>query len=355
MSDSSSSQSKTEQPTPKKLRDLRLKGDIPVSQDLVSALSMLVVSVTLAMAGKSFIQNMTGLINQALNMDWRAMRDPDAILHATKIMFVEGIAFSLPLIALLIFTSIAIGLLQSRGLLVITRVMPDLKRLNPIAGLQRIFSLRTIFELFKLLSKAILLGLIVFLLTRQILGILFNARFLPIAGVLLLAGRVIGQLFWMALAAFILFAIADFSFQRWDFIRKNRMTKDEVKREYKEMEGDPHLRAKRKQLQQELSMQTMLDNVRKANVVVVNPTHIAVALYYQQDETAIPVVLAKGEGFIAEEIRRIAQEEGIPILRDILLARQLQAQVPVNHYIPDDLIEPVAAVLRWVRDIKSEV
>ncbi|SDY72988.1 type III secretion protein U [Collimonas sp. OK242] len=354
MSDSSSSQSKTEQPTPKKLHDLRRKGDIPVSQDLVSALSMLVVSVALAMTGKSFIQNMMGLINQALNMDWRSMKDPDAVLHATKNMFVEGIGFSLPLIALLIFTSIAIGLLQSRGLLVITRVMPDLKRLNPITGMQRIFSLRTVFELFKLLSKSILLGLIVFLLTRQILGILFDARFLPIAGVLFLAEKVIGQLFWMSLAAFIVFAIADFSFQRWDFTRKNRMTKDEVKREYKEMEGDPHLRAKRRQLQQELSMQTMLDNVRKANVVVVNPTHIAVALYYNQDETAIPVVLAKGEGFIAEEIRRVAQEEGIPILRDIQLARQLQAKVPVNHYIPDDLIEPVAAVLRWVRDIKPD-
>jgi type III secretion protein U len=229
-----------------------------------------------------------------------------------------------------------------------------MKRLDPVAGVKRIFAWRTAFELLKLLLKAALLGLIVFLLTRQTIGFLLNARFLALGDVFGLSQSIVGRLVWMASGAFMLFALADFSFQRWDFLRKHRMSKDEVKREYKEMEGDPRLRAKRKQLQQDLSMQNMIENVRKANVVVVNPTHIAVALYYNEGETDIPVVLAKGEGFIAEEIRRVAQEEGIPILRDIQLARQLQAQAPVNSYIPEDLIEPVAAVLRWVRDIRQE-
>jgi type III secretion protein U len=131
------------------------------------------------------------------------------------------------------------------------------------------------------------------------------------------------------------------------------MSIEEVRREHKETEGDPHIRVRRRQLHREAGEAGMLTGVRKASVVVVNPTHIAVALYYQAGETDLPVVVAKGEGELARAIRRIAEEEGIPIVHDVDLARRLRADAPVDQYIPEELIEPVAAVLRWARDLKQ--
>lgn len=149
-----------------------------------------------------------------------------------------------------------------------------------------------------------------------------------------------------------LLALFDVWFQRWNYLRHNRMSKDEVRREHKETEGDPHMRAKRRQLQHESSMQHMMDNVRKANVVIAHSTDIAVALYYNKDETKLPVVLAKGEGSIARSIRDIADEQRIPILRDAILARQLQEEAHINQYVPDNLLEPIASAMRWVRDLR---
>jgi type III secretion protein U len=120
------------------------------------------------------------------------------------------------------------------------------------------------------------------------------------------------------------------------------------------MEGDPHIKSKRRQLHQEMSTQSMLQNVRKATVVVANPTHRAVALFYDKEKTKLPVTVAKGENILAERIQQIAREEGIPIMRDIFLARELYEKGQLDGYIPADLIEPVAEVLRWVYRLKGE-
>ncbi len=354
MSDNSGSQSKTEQPTPKKLRDLRRKGEIPVSVDFGAVLSLLVMVLALVVTGNHLVRQLMEGLDHVMLTDWRLLVSHEAVAHTSRILLLAGLRGVLPLLGLLILSSFAIGWIQAGGLFAVARVQPDLKRIDPVAGVKRMFALRTLFDLAKLLFKSLCLALIVYLLARQIVGVLFNVRFLPVNGVLLLVERFVGQLMSMSLAVFVPLAIADLAYRRWSFRRDNRMTKDEVVREFKEMEGDPHLRAKRKQLQNELGMQQMLENVRKADVVIVNPTHIAVALYYRPDETDIPVVLAKGTGYVAEEIRRVAGEAGVPILRDVQLARQLESQVPVNQYIPEDLIEPVAAVLRWVRDMKRD-
>ena len=353
MSGQSSSQSKTELPTHKKMRDLRLKGEVPVSHDIVSVISILVVALAVSAGGYYFIQALLKLIDQVFKFDWRRLEN-EYLSEIAKSFFMELIYFSLPLVVLVIVVATLVGIIQHRGLFVTHRVLPDVKRIDPVSGLKRIFALRTLVDLLKLIIKLGLLVIVVYFLVKDFIGILLYSRYLNTQGVLLLAGKAVAQLAWLSILGFLFLAILDLYFQRWDFIRNNKMTKDEVRREHKEMDGDPHLRHKRKQLHQELTMQDMINNVRKANVVVVNPTHIAVALYYQPNETDIPVVLAKGEGFIAEEIRRVAEEEGIPILRDIQLARQLQAQAPVNQYIPEHLLEPVAAVLRWVNEIKNE-
>ncbi len=152
---------------------------------------------------------------------------------------------------------------------------------------------------------------------------------------------------------FCVIAAADWCFQKWQFNKQHMMSKEEVKREFKESEGDPLIKGKRKQLHQEMIAQNQIANVRKAKVLVTNPTHFAVALDYEKDRTPLPVILAKGQGVLAQRMIETAREEGIPIMRNVPLARSLYEQGTENAYIPQDLIGPVAEVLRWVQSLRQ--
>ena len=154
-------------------------------------------------------------------------------------------------------------------------------------------------------------------------------------------------------AAFIVIAVADYAFQKRQYLKKLMMTKEEVKREYKESEGDPMIKSKRRQLHRELMTNNMLQNVRRASVVVTNPTRIAVALIYDGEETPLPLIAAKGENLLARRIIEIAREEGIPVMENVPLARALHQNGEIDRYIPSDLIEPVAEVLRWVQSLQA--
>ena len=347
-----SSQSKTEKPTTKKLRDLRKKGQISTSKDLTSSVSTTVVVIGSMFFLPDAFKKLSAMMNKLFDFYTLDIGSSQAIVKTEQALFLDACFVFMPLIIIAIAASALTGGLQAGGLLAFDQVAPKLSHINPAEGIKKIFCVRNLVEFLKLLTKALILALIVYLLIRQMLPMLINARFLSVANLFQLAKIVISTLLWAAILVFLVVALFDVWFQRWDFIRKNKMSKEEVRKELKETEGDPHIKSKRRQLQRELSMHQMLENVRKAKVVVINPTHIAVALYYEQDETDLPVVLAKGEGFVAQAIRDIAQEERIPILQDIKLARQLQAKVPIEQYIPEELIEPVAAVMRWVNDLR---
>jgi type III secretion protein U len=153
--------------------------------------------------------------------------------------------------------------------------------------------------------------------------------------------------------AYVAIAGFDYFFQRYQYIKQLKMSKDEVKREYKESEGDPQIKGKRRQLHQELLANDTMQRTRKATVVVTNPTHLAVAIYYDEKDNVLPTVLAKGEDHLAQRMKAVAREEGIPIMENVPLARALYANVPVDRYIPSDLIEPMAEVLRWVKELNE--
>lgn len=168
-----------------------------------------------------------------------------------------------------------------------------------------------------------------------------------------LLGSVCGDLVLVSAGVFCVIAAADWCFQKWQFNKQHMMSKEEVKREFKESEGDPLIKGKRKQLHQEMIAQNQIANVRKAKVLVTNPTHFAVALDYEKDRTPLPVILAKGQGVLAQRMIETAREEGIPIMRNVPLARSLYEQGTENAYIPQDLIGPVAEVLRWVQSLRQ--
>jgi type III secretion protein U len=346
-----SSQAKTEQPTVKRLRDLRKKGDVAKSADVPATVVVLVAVIYFSLAGTQFLTRLTALLQKAATTDFRTLDSPSSVADWTHSVLLEAWHLTWPLVLVLVAASALASFLQVGAVFSFEAVKPQLSRASPMEGMRRLFSRRSVIELVKLIVKTLLLIAVFWLLSRQLISTLLQSHWLQTAQLLPLGTSVLGILSWAALCGFILITTFDVWFQRWDYRRRNMMTIDEVRREQREMEGDPQIRSRRRQLHQEVANATMLSNLRRANVVVVNPTHIAVALYYETGETDLPIVVAKGEGELAREIRRIAEQEGIPVMQNIDLARRLQATAPVDQYIPDELIEPVAEVLRWARSI----
>lgn len=344
-------QAKTEPPTRKRLQDLRKRGQVARSPDLAATVAVICGVAFFAIGGADLLQRLMSVIDRAVSADFRTLGN-DQLVEWLRASAMELVRASLPLIVVLMAVSALAGFLQVGPVFSMQQVQPQLSRINPLQGCKRIFSLHSLIELTKLLVKTAALTVVVWVVTRNALPDLLQSHWLPTNGILPLVLQFFSILCGWAIATFVALAAFDLWFQNWYFRRRNRMSIVEVRREHKEIEGDPHIRGRRRTLHREVADAAMLESVRTASVVVVNPTHIAVALYYQNGATDLPLVVAKGEGEMAHSIRRIAEEEGIPIMHNVDLARRLRSGAPLNQYIPEELIEPVAAVLRWARDIQ---
>jgi type III secretion protein U len=353
VAEQSTSQRKTEPPTAKRLRDARRKGDVPISQDFPAVMVLLVFAVFLTWGAGQLTAGLHSLLGQVLSADFRTLAQAQALKGWVVELLRQGVLLiAAPLLALWT-TSVLSSFLQTGGVFSGDPITPRMSRVNPVEGIKRLFSVRNAVELAKLTLKALLLAAIVWGVALRALPDLLRAHWLPLPALLPLAGQVLLGLIWLAVSGFIAIAGFDLWFQRWNHRRLNRMTREEVKREQRETEGDAHLRGRRRELHRELAVNTMLEDTRKASVVIVNPTHVAVALYYEAGRTDLPVVVAKGHDDVARAIRQVAERERIPVLQNIDLARRLSEQAPLHEFIPDEFIEPVAEVLRWVRSLKS--
>ena len=223
-------------------------------------------------------------------------------------------------------------------------------KVNPASGLKKLFSVRSIVDFIKMVFKALMLGSVVVVIGLGLMPLLVGASLQTPVGVVHVAWAALLKLFGAAVIVFVVIGPVDFGVQKWLFIRDQRMSKDEVKREHKDMEGDPLIKQQRRQLAQEMVSGDPKARVPTSTAVVTNPTHYAVALRYVPGETALPVVVAKGAGAEAARIRAIAEAHGVPVVGNPPLARALFL-VPLDEPVPEPLFEAVAAVLRWVRMI----
>jgi flagellar biosynthesis protein FlhB len=331
----------TEEPTPKRIEDARGRGEIAYSRDLASAAAMTAAIAALTFSGPQMTARLLAYWRSALAAA-PAGGAPSVALGAGLEAMARALAVPLVAAATL---ALGVGLLQTRGLLALGAIKPDLARLSPVAGLKRAFGGQAALAVGKGLLKVVLVGVLAWVTVRPVLGgvtALAGAapgRFLGALGTL--AGRLAGRVALVALAL----GVADYLFAFRRHHRGLRMTRQEVKRESKESEGDPSHRAERQRLHRELSEQRMVAEVRKADFVVVNPDHIAVALRYDREGDAAPVVIACGERLVAERIKEVARQAGVPIFRDVTLARSLR-DLPEGEEIPAALYEAVAEVLR---------
>lgn len=340
---------KTELPTSKKLRDAREKGQVAKSQEVCSAAVIITVMAVFILRFTPNLEQLQFLFNFTVSLINTPFRE--AATEAGSAALYTFFFVAAPFVAAAPLAGIAGHMGQVGVLFAVKGAMPSLEKLSPKQWVNKVFSKKALVELLKTIVKVLVLGLILQKVVLDSMDSILKSGMHSPQLFLASFGQVMMSVFLWTTLIFVAVAAVDFLLQRWLFTKQMMMSKDEVKREYKEMEGDPHIKSQRKSLHKEMVMNDTIQNTRKASVLVTNPTRVAVALYYQEDETPLPVISAMGEGAVAKKMRQIAEEEGIPIMQNIDLARGLLEQGETGNYIPSELIQPVAEVMRWVNEL----
>ena len=341
---------KTEMPTPKKLRDAREKGQVCTSKDVVSTALLLVLLSVLGAMGVALADDCGELIR--LCGAKVAENDVAAVRDAGKMTLFIICKYSFIFVILAAFTAIVANVVQVGFLFTLEPLKPDLKKLNPAEGAKKIFSMKNLFEFAKNVVKVSFLGYLIYKLILASIPALLPLCYGTIDDIFPVLKVILKNLAAYTIFGYVVIAIVDRIFQQRNFTKQMMMTKDEVKREYKEQEGSQEVKQAQREFRNELlNGPPPAQATKQANVVVTNPTHLAVGIRYRPDEAPLPKVVVSGADRIAKIIRETAVAEGIPILENIPLARALYAQVKVDEFIPVELAEPVAEVLKWVKQL----
>ncbi|NRO98872.1 EscU/YscU/HrcU family type III secretion system export apparatus switch protein [Paraburkholderia sp. NMBU_R16] len=345
------SDEKTEQPTDKKLRDAREKGQVVKSTDVVQAACLAGAFLAIQSGSKYLSATLRAVVGAALDFVHgpRSMQDITVTLadmgkHCVILLCAMAAA---PMVASLLALAAQAGLMIS-----LEPIMPKIESVSPASGLMKIFSMNSIVELIKMTVKGAIVAVVMWQTIGAALPVVASALEQSVPEETTLLWSIVTHVVVVALGVFIVIAAFDYKLQHWMFIRKNRMSKDEIKREMKDSDGNPEVKNERKKRAREGANENKKENVGRANVVVVNPTHYAVALRYAPAEFPLPVVVAKGVDDQALLMRRYATEAGVPIVSNPPVARMLY-KVPENRAIPEELFEVVVAILRWVDSLAA--
>lgn len=369
MAEGQSSEDKTEDATPRKREEAREEGQVASSKEIIAALMLAAGVASLFLSGGGLAGALGGLI-KAYCSHLAAIQDVDFTPGGVSSMARASLAvLAIPLLAMVV-PSVAMGLaasfLQVGFKLSPKALTPKLEKFDPIAGAKRMFGTEGIMRTVLAAAKIICIA-----------GAMIGAAWYQLPKFFALSGSELGP--WLegaagialrclgaALLAILVLALIDFFYQRWQFEKNLRMSKQEVKDEHKNIDGDPQVKARIRRVQREMAMSRMMDEVPKATVVVTNPTHYAVALRYERGPgagsglgkraaTSAPIVVAKGVDELAQRIKSVATDAGVLLYEDVPLARALHARVEVGELIPEELYEAVAAVLRYVYMVRGQV
>lgn len=340
---------KTEKATPKKLKDARKKGQIAKAQDMPAAITFMVsIMGTLMCLGYLFDQLGAFMISmfRAASQSSASFeaKAPGYFVLATEVI----LRSSLPIMVIVCFAGVLVSFLVNGPVFSMEAMKFDLKKLNPVEGIKNKFKLKVLVELLKSIAKITGAAIIIYIVIVELLTQIVSSVLLP---VLASAGVVHHFLFTAAMRVgifFLLVGLFDLFFQKRNFASEMKMEKFEVKQEYKDTEGDPTIKWKRKEMFREIAYQEGPIAARRAKAIITNPTHIAVAVRYNPPEEPAPFILTMGEGLIAEQIIKIGVENKIPIMRNVELARKLYSNGKISDYIPEDTYEAVAEILKWI-------
>lgn len=350
----SSSGEKSFEPTAHRRQEARDKGQVAFSQDLGSALLLLVGASLLLVLGGRVIDFCASLMRRELEHAATIVPDQSSALAHWKAISTGLAGVMLPILGLIVLASVVASVLQVGFLFVPERIMPDISRVNPGKGLKRIFSLtgtmRLGFGLFKVVVISVVAAVVLWIRRDEVLRA-GGLEMLPLAS--FMADITLKTVLWIA-AALVLLAAFEYALQRWKHEQDLKMTHQEVREEMKNLQGDPQIVARRRQIQRQMVLNRISSAMPKADVVVTNPTELAVALEYDPLEMAAPIVVAKGAGVLAARIRRLALENNVPIVERKPLAQLLYKEVDIGRPVPAESYAAVAEVLAYVYQLKGK-
>ena len=348
----SQAQEKTEAPTVKKREDSRKEGMVASSREVSSAALLGSFALYFLVTGKFNLETMESMWRHAfsnlvagdLSIEELGRIFRDVVMGLAPMMLgVFGLIFIVGLMASYIQVGVVFNALKFQA-----------NRINPLNGFKRIFSSVGLAEFLKSLFKMGVIGYITYFSYQQEIQPMLRLSSLPIEGIFEFNFSLLGVLFGRVALALVILAMFDYLFQRWNLEQRLKMTRQEVKDELKQTEGDPQLRARVRQVQRDVSRARMMQNVPKADVVVTNPTQYAVALMYDREAMTAPQLVAKGMGYIAQRIREIAEENEVPIVENPPVARELYAQVEIGGEVPEEFFKVVAEILAYVYRLKGQ-
>ncbi len=353
MASNDSGQEKTEEATPKRLREARKKGQVPKSRDISTIVVLIAVFFFLAASiGWAGMQ-----IRDLMKASFDMVKTPGGLegtqlLTAGKASLGTLAKIILPFGLLAVVTAIAAGYLQVGGIFATDPLKPQLKKLNAIEGLKNMFKTQTFIELVKNIAKIFVVFYLAYSTLSGEIGTVLRTVNIPVDDAAKVTGGLIFSFVIKVLIAFLIISVIDFIVQKKQFMKQMRMTKDEVKREYKQDEGDPLIKSQRKQLHREYAFGDVKQQVAASDAVVTNPVHVAVVLKYDRETMLAPEVMIKGQRAFAEMIKESAKEFDIPILRNVPLAWAL-FELEEGQEIPEDLYEAIAEILSYVYRMKQ--
>lgn len=344
---------KTESATPKRLDEARQKGQIPRSRDLSAAAVLMTGGVALSSLGGQVGGELYGMMRRGLTLTREQSVDPTQLGPILSATAWDGLMAVVPVLGLLLLAALLAPLVLGGWSFSTESLMPQFNRLNPLAGIKRMFSMRSVVELMKALAKFGIVAVVAVLVLWKNTPALLALGREPTTQAIVHAVQLSGTGLILISAGMLLIAGFDVPYQLWQHAKQLKMTREEVRREMKESEGSPEVKGRIRELQQQMARQRMMQDVPKADVIVTNPTHFAVALRYDEKRMRAPVVVAKGADLIAARIREIASEHSVPIFEAPPLARVLYKNVDIGGEVPATVYVAVAQVLSYIFQLRA--
>ncbi|MCB1539078.1 MAG: flagellar biosynthesis protein FlhB [Alphaproteobacteria bacterium] len=345
---------RTEDPTPKKLEEARKRGQVPMSKEVNTWFLMLIGTIVIVAMGPGMMRDLTVIMRDFLDH----FGELPGLTGLGKILwrlFSEVLGILFPPMAILVIAAAAAPFAQVGPLYSIESIKPKLDKLSPVAGFDRLFSKRSLFEFIKGLIKVAIIGFVSYKVLQPYFVHLDQIVVMPVPELLKEMLAIFSRLMTAILTVLLLLAGGDLVFQRYTHMQQMRMSRQEIKDEYKQTEGDPHIKSKLRQLRMEKSRKRMMQNVPDSTVVVTNPTHFAVALKYDPEAMDAPICVAKGQDLVALRIRQIAEENDVVIVENPPLARTLFKAIEIDEAIPPEHYKAVAEVISYVFRLKKKL
>lgn len=346
---------KTEKATPKKRQDERKKGKVAKSQDVNTAILLLFALIVLYVFGSSMKNQMTSLYEHTFTefIHWQVTETTVAqVFNGATLEVAKMLA---PIMIIVIIGALAASFLQIGFLFTTEPLKFDLKKIDPIQGAKRIFSLRAIVELLKSLLKIVSIGTVTFTVIWIYKDEMMMMAFKNADTALGFFGKVTIVMGIIAVIILVFLAVFDYAYQRYDYEKNMKMSKQDVKDEFKNVEGDPLIKSKIKERQRQMATRRMMSEVPNADVIITNPTHVAIAIKYDEEKAAAPYILAKGVDEVALRIKQVAKENSVMTVENKPLARSLYRVVDIGDVIPESFFQAVAEILAYVYKLERKV